>query len=80
MYDTPPSDGFRPGASSSISSRRDAGTDPVAQLCDDGRFELTASSRGLVRMRPGVGWYLKAVMLDGRDVTDVPLSVPDGQN
>jgi hypothetical protein len=31
-------------------------------------------------MRPGVGWYLKAVMLDGRDVTDVPLSVPDGQN
>jgi hypothetical protein len=81
VYDAPPSYGFRPGSVvfDLVSAGRVA-PDPIAQRSDDGRFEFDGLIDGsVIRMRPGVGWYLKAVMLDGRDVTDVPLSIPDGQ-
>jgi protocatechuate 3,4-dioxygenase beta subunit len=49
-----------------------------AVLEPDGSFETTPVTAGKYLVRVGslpAGWYLKAVMLDGRDVSDVSLDV-----
>jgi hypothetical protein len=48
---------------------------------NDGSFEMTGQfGERLIRLgTPPVGWYLKAVMLGGRDVTDTPINFDDGR-
>jgi hypothetical protein len=48
----------------------------------DGKFTVTGVQAGLHLIRPGGqlrGWTLKAVTIDGRDVTDTPVELRSGQ-
>jgi hypothetical protein len=55
-----------------------AGTGAVSGT---GAFELgNITEPRVVRVNAPQGWMLKAVTLDGQDVTDVPLDVPPGQH
>jgi hypothetical protein len=47
---------------------------------NDGTFEMTGQfGERLIRLQaPSDGWYLKAVMLGGRDVTDTPINFDNG--
>lgn len=59
---TPPGQGARPG-----------------RVNDDFTFELLGITEpGYVRVSPPSGWYLKAVLRDGQDITDSPVSLDNG--
>lgn len=58
------------------------GPQPNARVDTDGRFTLSGVSAGphLIRSNGNTrGWALKAVTLDGRDITDTPVEVRAGQ-
>ena len=61
----------------------DANPTPNARVNKDGTFTLDGVSAGTHLVRPnggGVrGWNLQAVTIDGRDVTDTPITVRSGQ-
>jgi hypothetical protein len=53
-----------------------------ARVEKDGRFTLDGVAAGNHLIRPGGnmrGWVLKSVTIDGRDVTDTPVSLRSGQ-
>ena len=52
----------------------------VPVVSRDGSFEIQGvNGPALIRMRPQAGWFLKAVTLAGKDVTDVPLNATRNQ-
>ena len=58
------------------------GNQPQARVDRDGNFTLDAVAGGAHLIRatgPLRGWSLKAVVLDGRDITDTPIDVRSGQ-
>ena len=42
---------------------------------DDWRFTGTAAGSGPLQLRAPAGWFLKAVVVQGRDITDLPLDL-----
>lgn len=53
---------------------------PSAQARPDGSFELNGVFDARVfRTGGSAGWYLKQVLLNGQDITDVPMVFPAGQ-
>lgn len=59
-----------------------AGATPNARVDKDGTFTLAGVAAGMHLIRAngtGRGWALKAVVVDGRDVIDVPLELRSGQ-
>ena len=70
---TPPT-GIAPTAFSLRPVLMDGGISLIAQHKPDWMFEIpTARGRGVLRADLPDGWFLKAVRLDGRDVTDTEL-------
>jgi hypothetical protein len=67
----------------STESDDNAGPMPNARVGKDGTFTIDGVSVGTHLIRPNGGglrgWNLKSVTIDGRDVTDVPVSVRSGQ-
>ena len=60
----------------------DFGPQPNARVDKDGRFALSGVSAGAHLVRSGGNarnWILKSVMVNGRDVTDTPISVRAGE-
>ena len=59
------------------------GPSPNARVNKDGSFTLDGVSVGTHLVRPNGGnlrgWNLKAVTIDGRDVTDTPIAIKSGQ-
>jgi hypothetical protein len=58
------------------------GPQPNARVDKDGKFSMDGVSAGphLIRPNGGMrGWVLKAVTINGRDVTDTPIDVRSGQ-
>ena len=58
------------------------GGQPQGRVDKDGRFTITGVQAGMHLIRPGGqlrGWTLKAVTIDGRDVTDTPVEFRNGQ-
>ena len=58
------------------------GGNQSSRVGPDGRFEVTGvpAGRRFIRVpNPPAGWSLEAVIVDGRDVTDEPLDVRNGQ-
>lgn len=54
---------------------------PPARVGDDWSFQLrNINDAVLVRTNVPQGWTLKAVTLNGQDITDVPMEFPTGQN
>ncbi len=59
------------------------GPNPNSRVNKDGTFTLDGVSVGTHLVRPNGGnlrgWNLKAVTIDGRDVTDTPIAIKSGQ-
>jgi len=72
---------FRIGAPSADPGGTVPGPQPLASIDADGRFTIQGLPAGphWIRARMPVGWLLKTVTADGRDVTDVPLDLRSGQ-
>src|SRR6185369_1086261 len=61
----------------------DFGPQPNARVDKDGRFTLSGVSAGAHLVRSGGNarnWILKSVTVNGRDVTDTPVSIRAGEN
>jgi hypothetical protein len=60
----------------------DMGPNPTARVERDGTFTMSGLQSGLHLFRPQGsprGWMLKAVTVNGRDVTDTPVELRSGQ-
>jgi Carboxypeptidase regulatory-like domain len=71
-------------AAPSIETDDNVGPTPNARVNKDGTFTIDGVSVGEHLIRPNGGqglrgWNLKSVTIDGRDVTDVPISVKSAQ-
>jgi Carboxypeptidase regulatory-like domain len=57
------------------------GPNPNARVDNDGRFTLTGVPAGShwIRSNGLRGWSLKSVVVDGRDVVDIPIDLRSGQ-
>lgn len=55
------------------------GSGAMSPVADDHSFELRGmSGPSFLRVNAPSGWYLKRILLDGQDVTDVPLAFDPG--
>jgi len=88
VYETPPPAGFSPVgslrfsfspvSSSEITVPVNVGS-PNSSWQSDSTFAFTGlTNRVLPRLSPNSGWFLKAVRLGGRDVTDLPFDFTNG--
>jgi hypothetical protein len=56
---------------------------PTAPLAADGTFQIVGTEPGDYRLRataPAGSWSLRSAVLDGKDVSDLPVDVAMGQN
>jgi hypothetical protein len=87
VYDTPPPPGFSPGSlrfsfspvsSSEITVPMNVFS-PTSNWQPDSTFAFAGlTNRMRPRLSPTGGWFLKAVRVGGRDVTDVPFDFTNG--